>query len=279
MARTKGGNYSQESIEFWAEDPRIKYQKNGKKTSAATKLWFLSASQVAVKERSDILPLHWTPAALGARFDVDARTSEKCATILQQNCLVGRHPDGRLVVVGVGKRHPGLKDWGVYYDTYSEVESAHSRVEESRVKKELAAEPLPDPPKEPQRNLNAVLVEKVKTTWRGRFPDSRQQSYAFYQKIMNQCRDRDIAPWWVFKYAAEHFSEDGQNNPIKYVQFVLTSDDRPWPDEPGTSFRKWEEDTLASGDKAQRRRSSKPTSIGDIPLGGHNANEPVQHEQ
>lgn len=102
-----GGRYSQESIEFWLDDPRIK------RANSATKAFFFYCNLIAVKERREVLQPWWDARAIGKACGLDPKTSAKCYEKLshcsKENSLLAETPDKRIIVCGVKKRHPNLK--------------------------------------------------------------------------------------------------------------------------------------------------------------------------
>lgn len=94
--------------------------------------------------------------------------------------------------------------------------------------------------RQPGLVVNHVLLEEAKSLWVQYFGGC-VPSYSFLQKVLGLCEAGDVAPWWVFGFARDH----KVRYPVRFVMFILTSKDRPWPDQGGTSYGKWKCDTIS----------------------------------
>jgi hypothetical protein len=256
--------YTKESIEFWRNDPRVRFTKDGKKTSMAARMWLFGAGQIARECLSEVLPKHWSVRNVGECYDVDPKTSTIAFRIFQENSLVDKTPEGCLIVWGVQDRHGALHGWRDNPYPHPGEELVHSRVEESRVeeikKKDKAAPPRSSKKKSQETakpfNYDGYILGKIRLSWKHYFGSAENPRFDW---VRDRCRDLEVAWWWVFKYAQGHNAK----TPREYVSWILRPPDdpehpekteRPWPDEPATSYVKCEGDAIDEAKKSQARR-------------------------
>lgn len=154
----------------------------------------------------------------------------------------------RIVVVGLKDRMKsrsidGYVDSDCIDSVRSGLDRSGSLLEEAAPaqKAEPSAPEKKTPKKSSARESENRILEKVRSLWLVRFGRGTVPDYPLLRKIIKLCETADVAPWWVFRYAVEHQAKD----PLRYVMFILNSKDRPWPDESGTSYVKWECDVFA----------------------------------
>lgn len=226
------------------------------------KLWALAASL-----GREVLPEVYNTGDLGA-----LRRALKCRfrrpSLAETLRILSETPpekplirirDGRIAVVGLAdrstKRTVERCDWG---HCIGSVRSGSDCIGSDRFEEERRApaapftdahdsapDATPDPPQTiSPKELNHAMLNRVAASWRSRFGDTNAPTPGHLQRIIGRCRELDVAPWWVIDYAAKQSPE----NPIKYLEWLIkeSNGDRPYPDEPGTSFAKWEADTCTS---------------------------------